>query len=156
MFLGLGWGSWDLGAASLSGGLPRWLSGKESICQCSRRGFSTWDGKIPWRWKQKPTPVFLLGKSCGQRILAGHSPWGYKELDKTEQLHLSKKAIEHLVSILEPTLMTSFELNHLYRDPISKINHIDTCGSDFSNIFVEHNSAHNSFSEVPRNPFLYN
>ena len=111
---------------------------------------------MPWRRKWQPTPVFLLGKSYGQRSLAGHSTQGCKESDKTEQLHLSKKAIEHLVGILEPTLMTSFELNHLYRDPISKINHIDTCGSDVSIIFIEHNSAHNNFSEVPRNTFLYN
>jgi len=26
-----------------------------------------WVGKIPWRRKWQPTPVFLLGKSCGQR-----------------------------------------------------------------------------------------
>ena len=28
-----------------------------------------------------------LEKSHGQRILAGHSPWGHKELDMTERLH---------------------------------------------------------------------
>ena len=32
-----------------------------------------------WRRKWQPTPVFLPGKSSGQR-----SPWGRKELDKTE------------------------------------------------------------------------
>jgi len=30
-------------------GLPRWLSGKESACQCRRLGFDPWVGKIPWR-----------------------------------------------------------------------------------------------------------
>ena len=29
----------------------------------------------------QPTPVFLPGKSHGQRSLAGYSPWGYKESD---------------------------------------------------------------------------
>ena len=29
-------------------------------------------------------PVFLPGKSHGQRILVGYSPWGHKELDMTE------------------------------------------------------------------------
>ena len=29
------------------GGLPRWLSGKESTCQCRRPGFSAWSRKIP-------------------------------------------------------------------------------------------------------------
>ena len=33
-------------------------------------------GKIPWRRKWQPTPVFLPGKSHGQRSLAGYSPWG--------------------------------------------------------------------------------
>ena len=27
-------------------GLPRWLSGKELACQCRRRGFDPWSGKI--------------------------------------------------------------------------------------------------------------
>ena len=31
-------------------------------------------------------PVFLPGKSYGQRSLAGHSLWGLKESDITEQL----------------------------------------------------------------------
>ena len=26
--------------------------------------------------KWQPTPVFFSGKSCGQRSLAGYSPWG--------------------------------------------------------------------------------
>ena len=30
-----------------------------------------------------PTPVFLPGKSHGQRSLAGYSPWGRKESDMT-------------------------------------------------------------------------
>ena len=40
--------------------------------------------KIPWRWAWQPTPVFLPGKSHGQRSLAGFSPLGHKELDMTE------------------------------------------------------------------------
>ena len=47
-------------------GLPRWSSGKESTCQCrrpKRNRFNPWVGKIPWRRKWQPTPVFLPGKS---------------------------------------------------------------------------------------------
>ena len=54
-------------------GLPRWLSGKASSCQCrrcKRRRFDPGVGKIPWRRKWQPTPVFLSGKSHGQRSLA--------------------------------------------------------------------------------------
>ena len=42
-----------------------------------------WVGKIPWRRKWQPTPVFLPGKSHGQRSLAGYSPRGGKESDAT-------------------------------------------------------------------------
>ena len=40
-------------------------------------------GKIPWRRKWKPTPVFLPGKSHGQRSLVGYGPCGRKESDTT-------------------------------------------------------------------------
>mgnify|MGYP000315341631 CR=1 FL=1 len=40
-------------------------------------------GKIPWSRKWKPILVFLLGKFCGQRSLAGYSPWDREELDMT-------------------------------------------------------------------------
>ena len=66
-----------LGQYKWSLGLPRWLSGKESTCQCrrSRRwGFNPWVGKIPWRREWQPTPVFLPGKSNGQRSLTGYCP----------------------------------------------------------------------------------
>ena len=48
-----------------------WLSGKESGCQHRRCRFDPWIGKKPWRRKQQPTPIFLPGKSHGQRSLAG-------------------------------------------------------------------------------------
>ena len=49
-----------------------------------RPGFNPWVGKISWRRKWQPTPVFLPGKSHGWRSLVGYSPWGRKELDTTE------------------------------------------------------------------------
>ena len=41
-------------------------------------------GKIPWRRKWQPAPVFLPRKSHGQRSLVGYSPQGYKESAMTE------------------------------------------------------------------------
>jgi len=38
-----------------------------------RSGFNPWFGKIPWRRAWQPTPVFLPGKSHGQKSLVGHS-----------------------------------------------------------------------------------
>ena len=40
-----------------------------------------------WRRKWHSTPVFLPGKSHGQRNLVGYSKWGQKESDTTEQLN---------------------------------------------------------------------
>ena len=57
------------------------LAGKRTHLQCMRQmrcGFDPWVGKTPWRKKWQSTPVFLLGKSHGQRSLAGYSPWGHK------------------------------------------------------------------------------
>ena len=58
--------------------LPWWYSGKESACQCV---FDPWVNSFsPWERKWQPTPVFLLGKSHGQKGLAGFSPWGHKRV----------------------------------------------------------------------------
>ena len=51
-------------------GLPWWLSGKESACQCRRHGFDSWVRKIPWRMKLQPIPVLLPG-----RIPWAEEPW---------------------------------------------------------------------------------
>ena len=68
-------------------GLPGGASSKEPTCQCrkqKRRGFDPWVGKVPWRRAWQPTPVFLPGESHGQRSLAGYSPWGREESERTE------------------------------------------------------------------------
>ena len=41
-----------------------------------------------WRKKWQPTPVFLPGKSHGWRNVVSYSPWGRKESDTTEWLHI--------------------------------------------------------------------
>ena len=46
--------------------------------------FCPWIRKIPWRRKWQPTPVFLPGKSHGQRRLVGYGSWGHKESDTIE------------------------------------------------------------------------
>ena len=71
-------------------GLPRWLSSKESACQCRRQrrcGFEPWVRKIPWRRKWQPSPIFLPGKSHRQRSLVGHSTWGLKDTQLSAHTH---------------------------------------------------------------------
>ena len=55
---------------------PSGFRSKEPACQRRRHrrhGFNPWVGKIPWRRKWQPTPVFLPGESHGQRSLVGYS-----------------------------------------------------------------------------------
>ena len=59
-------------------------------------------GRFPWRRKWQPTPVFLPGKSHGQRSLAGYSPWGHKELGIVEAinkdlLYITGNYIQYLI-----------------------------------------------------------
>ena len=84
------------------------FSGKESVCQYRRRRrhrFHPWIGRIPWRRKWQPTPVFLLGKSHRQRSLAGNSPWGHKELRKTEQLSTQTSLERSLKTVSGSTIL---------------------------------------------------
>ena len=76
-------------------GLPRWLRGKESICQCERPGFDPQVGKIPWRRKWQPTLVFLSGKSMDRGAWWVHEV--AKEPDMTEQLN-NNNLQRHLLS----------------------------------------------------------
>ena len=65
-------------------------NGKESACQYWRYKRCWFDpsvGKIPWRRKRQPTPVFSPGKSHGQRSLAGYSLQVHKESDTTKWLN---------------------------------------------------------------------
>ena len=75
-------------------GLLWWLRWLNICLQCGRPRFNPWVGKISWRRKWKSTPVFLPGKSHGQKSLVAYSQWGCKELDTTERLHLLKETKE--------------------------------------------------------------
>ena len=56
----------------------------KSIClQGGRPRFDPWVGKIPWRRKWQPTPVFLPGESHGRRSQVDYSPWGHKHIKIT-------------------------------------------------------------------------
>jgi hypothetical protein len=62
----------------LCNGLPWWFRGKESAfdagdhLQCRRHESDPWVGKILWRMKWQPTPVFLLRKFHGESNLMGY------------------------------------------------------------------------------------
>ena len=75
------WAFWNyLGLTTQVMKGSRWLRGKRICLQCrrckrcQRCRFDPWVGKIPWRRKWQPTPVFLLRKCHGRRSLMGCSP----------------------------------------------------------------------------------
>ena len=81
---------------------PGGASGKEPTCQCrrpKRHGFYPWVGKSPWRRKWQPIPVFLPGKSHGQRSLGGYSPQGHEGSDMADRLstHIHTMYITYMI-----------------------------------------------------------
>ena len=46
--------------------------------------FDPYVRKIPWRKKWQPPPVFLPGKSHGQKSLGGYSLWCCEESDMVD------------------------------------------------------------------------
>ena len=59
-------GMLDLSIPTGNYGLPRWLSGKESACQCRRRRFNPLDGKIPGGINGNPLQHSCLENSMDQ------------------------------------------------------------------------------------------
>ena len=66
-----------------------------------------------WRRKWQPTPVFLPGKSHGQRSLAGYCPWGCKESDTAEHATMFLVWIALFLQVPDPPLL---EHNHSCND----------------------------------------
>ena len=87
-----GW--WDRGVKRR--GLSPWtFRGVEAGHRGQGLGRSIVEG---WRRKWQPIPGFLPGASHGRRSLVGYSPWGRKELDKTERLHLLTYSLTYLLT----------------------------------------------------------
>ena len=85
---------------------PGGSDGKASVClQCGRPRFNPWVREIPWRRNWQRTPVFMPGKFHGWRSLVSYSPWGHKESDTTERLHLISVGID----VISPWFCSSGE-----------------------------------------------
>ena len=67
------------------------MTGFLFIYPALKKNFGIFSPKVlvvsSWRRQWRSTLVLLPEKSHGWRSLVGCSPWGYKELDTTEQLH---------------------------------------------------------------------
>ena len=72
-----------------------WWTGRPGVLwfMRSQRVGHDWVTELNWtliigKWRRawQPTPVFLHGESHALKSLAGYSPWGHKESDRTERL----------------------------------------------------------------------
>jgi len=69
---------------------PGGSDGKESACNVGDLGSIPGSGRSPERGQGNPLQYSCLENPHGQRSLAGYSPWGRKQWDKTEQLSTHK------------------------------------------------------------------
>ena len=103
-------------------GLPWWLRHKESACNAGdlclirRHGFDPWVGKIPLGRKWWPTPVFLPGKSHGQRSPAGYSPWSGERVRRDL---VTKQQTEHIHNIITMENKLSQILWNSYKNKVT-------------------------------------
>ena len=75
-------------------GFPGGSDGQESACNAGDPGSIPASGRCHGEGNSNPPPVFLHGKSHGQRSLAGHSSWGCKELGMIDQLTISVSGLQ--------------------------------------------------------------
>ena len=71
------------GLMSLEARFPRWLSSKESACQCrrySRHGFDPWSGRSPGEGHGNPLQYSHLENSMDRGENPMDSPWGLKRV----------------------------------------------------------------------------
>ena len=61
-----------------------------------------------WRRKWQSTPVFLPGKSCGQRSLVGYSPRGCKSQTRLSDYTTTTTTTIYAIQVHVPTQMAPF------------------------------------------------
>ena len=64
-------------------GPPRWLSGKESACQCRRCSFNPWVERSPGAGNGNPLQYSCLGNPI-DRSLMHYYTWGHKDSHTTD------------------------------------------------------------------------
>ena len=66
---------------------PCGSDGEESACNAGDPGSIPGSGRSCGEGNGNPLQCSCLENPHGQKILAGYSPWGHKELDRTERLN---------------------------------------------------------------------
>ena len=91
-----------------------------------RHGFDLWVRKILWRRVWQTTPVFLPGKSHGQRSLVGYTLWGQKSVRRdrawTQDMLFKKQRAGKILQLSNQCITSSFTLNTISRKEANVIN----------------------------------
>ena len=74
-----------------------------------------------WRRSWQPTPVFLPGKSHGQRSLVGCSPWVAKSRTWLKRLSSSSSRLQRYMKWEPPDVQTGFRKGRGTKDQIANI-----------------------------------
>ena len=108
--------------------LPRWLSVKESHCQCRRHGFDPWAWKTAWRRKWQHIPVWKIYEPNGL-----HTVHRIPELDRAQYTDtLSSRSIVYSCFKFLPNVFFYFsvKLNSYFKARQEQFKH-----KNFSLIF---------------------
>ena len=97
--------------------------------------FNPWVRKIPQRRQWQPTPVFLPGKSQGQRSLAGynalsHKRVGYNSGTKQQYIYVHIHKMDYLIMGMN----FYFYLQGIQYDTVFVFLHILTLGTELKKI----------------------
>ena len=99
-------------------GFPGGSDSKESTCNVGDLGLIPGLGQSPGGGHGNPLQCYCLENPHGWRSLAGHRPWGLKDLDMTEQLSTAQHT-------LSPIANTGFILDVIHSMSFGKC--IMTC-----------------------------
>ena len=102
-----------------------------------------WVGKISWRRKWQLTPVFLPGKSHGQRDLAGYSSWESQRV----RHHLATKQQYNVYQISRCT-------GHRFTSPCTNLSFFSPTGHIIFSIISMYTRSLSSIA--PKHRFLRN
>ena len=87
-------------------------NGKDFLLLRSEYTLNIWHSpRGVWRTKWQPTPVFMPGKSQGQRSLVGYSLWGRKELHTHTLTHKTSCSLR----TLELTVLPFPQKHHIIK-----------------------------------------
>ena len=103
----------DLVSLKSTLGLPRWLSGKESLFQCRSCRFDPWVWRVPWSRKWPPAPLCLLRNPVdrGDCLQSRVSP-RIRRISATEQARTHANPFLILWLPLVPLTPSRFLINH--------------------------------------------